>query len=165
MKIRSTLLTLLALVLAGTAQAQPARPSGAIVTGHVAAVAGDTGGVELETSSSGNGIILHMVTVDAGDSYGVTITDTTFLDTSIVVLTPSFKFGQATLTTIARKGIDGTGSVPVDGAFFVNGTNASAGAGFIGAFPVFVPPGKFISVRRAAVNVAVSVTIGFTEIQ
>ncbi len=157
----------LALVVgfASVAGAQPVRPSGAIITVSIAAAAGDTSGAELEVSSSGNGIILHYITVDVAQAYAVTISSTTFFDTSIAVITPTFKFGRATLTTIVREGIDGAGAVPADGDFFLNGTGSSTGTSFTGSFPVVILPGQFVTVRRTVVNTAADVTFGFVEIQ
>ncbi len=169
MKARSILLALLALVLAlglaAVARAQPLRPAGAIARLRMTAATIRIAGLEIETSASGKGIMLHFISMDADDSYWVTISDTSFIDLEVITLTAEFKFGHAPLTTILRAGRDDEELFPGDGDFKFNGTVGTSGSSFVGLFPIFIPPGKFVTIRPEGLDTPLTASIGFTEIQ
>lgn len=141
------------------------QPSGAYVSADFAAGGvGTTAGFELEVG--GHGLFLWHVVPQALNQYGMTISDTSFLDTGVTPISPLFVFGPSPfLTTVVRRGYDSAGDVPGSGHYLFNaGTgNNPFGTHQHYAHPLFVPAGKFVTVRRQTTNAAFNCTIGFAE--
>jgi hypothetical protein len=142
------------------------RPSGAIVGGIEVAAAGDTSTVEVQAAAEvdgGKGIFITYIAPNAADtakSYCFTIDDASTIDGSIDVLTPTFKFGPAPLTSVVRTGLNLAGVLPGEGCFAQQRYPY-----FVAEHPIFVPAGKFFTVRRLTVNADCDVIIGFVEAQ
>lgn len=144
----------------------PQRTRGAYVNVKSAAATGDTSGMELETSADGDGIYIHYVAVDRTSSYGMTIGDASLLDQAVGVVTPTCVFGEGAMTTVIRRGQDSAGALPAEGDWIFN-ASVAAGDGFgisvLVDGNIYVPAGKFVTIRRLTVNTASDVSIGFSE--
>ena len=146
----------------------PQRTRGAYVNVQMAAAAGDSSGMEIETliaASDGLGIFIEYIGVDIAHAYGMTISAASLFDQAVAVITPTCIFGVGALTSIVREGQDSAGAVAGEGDFlFTNGAAASAPFGnFAFSGSIYVPAGKFVTIRRTAVNLAANITVGFSE--
>lgn len=149
------LATMLALV-AGPSFAQTVRPGGACLQVTSAAAAGETSGIELEAGSKGAFVtwIIHDGSVG---NYAHTISSATLFDTAITVQVSDAAYGQIAVTSIVRRGRDSAGGLPADGDYF--GLRSTP-------FTVphlFIPPGKFFTMRRTSVNAQAIASFCFQE--
>lgn len=160
---------LAALLTLSLADSALAFQRGACVYSTRAAVAAETSVVEIQTlaaASGGKGIYLHRIETDTVGAYGFTIGLTTFIDSNTEVVTPTFIFGPGAvaLTSIVRDGTDSGAALPGQGTY--RPQTSSFGNGVSGLpFPVYVPAGRFVSVRRTTVNTTANVAICWTEVQ
>ena len=145
----------------------PQRTRGAYVNVLSAAASGDTSGMELETSSDGDGIYIHYVSTDFQRAYAMTIGDASLFDQAVGVVTPTCVFGEGALDTIVRRGQDSAGALPSEGDWIFNASPGAASDGFgqtvLDGANIYVLAGKFVTIRRLTVNAAANVSIGFSE--
>lgn len=162
---RNLWLLLAVAAVPAAAFAQATRPSGAVANVQVAAVAAQTSIAEIEASASGKGIVLIYITYDAPNAYGLTIDSASLITASSATITPTFVFGTTgVLTSTLREGRNAAGLVPVEGAFLLQSIGYVDQPDSLSQLPIYVPPGKFVTMRRTTVNTALNVTIGWVEL-
>jgi hypothetical protein len=154
MKLVYALLFSLAFLLPGAVSA--ATPSGFCVTIDETATAGATSGVELEASSTGKGFYVIAMSNDDPLDIWWTISDASLFDSSVADATPSVTWGSP--TTVAREGQDSGGALPALNTDFTSRDLDTTPQNII-----WIPPGKFLTFRQEAVNIALEVSICIRE--
>lgn len=143
------------LTLSLPAFAQTVRPGGACLRATGAVELTSTSGVELEAGSKGV-VVTWIIHDGAAGDYGITISDASLMNADLAVKTLQ-EHGQIALTSIVRGGRDSTGDLPDDGDYVSLRTQPTT-------IPhLFIPPGKFLTVRQTSVNTAAVVSLCFHE--
>ena len=126
------------------------------------AVAGDTSGIALEAHADGRGLVVFRYEMLASALIAMKLTSVAFLNGSLEIVTPTIiSDPNATLTTVIRKGVETAGLLPAVPDYFFRMTVAGDA---LRGHEIFVPPGKFLTFMKPAVNSTIRVTIGFTEL-
>lgn len=143
------------LMFCAAVRAQTVQPGGACLQVTSMAAAGDISGVELEAGTKGANVT-YVITDDSAEAYAFTISAASVFDQAVTVQASSMVFGQVTPTSTVRRGQDSAGIVVGDG-HFVNLRTQPFDLG------MFIPAGKFFTIRQRVVNTAAVVTFCFFE--
>jgi len=147
------------LLTASSALAQSGGPPGTCVFTAQGAVAARFSGVDIQAlpaASGGKGIYIQNIGNSAASTYGATIKSAAVLDANLATITPSFVFGNSALTSVIRTG---TQPATTTTAFVI--TSPSVGS----LPPIYIPPGKFVTVVHNTANQATNITVCFTEVR
>lgn len=161
--IHAWFLVLVILFVPALASSQPIRQPGILVHALSAAAAGDTSIIEIEAGAS-NGFFLRGISLNnTGASHAIAILDATVIDLSSAVVTPTATFGSAGMTTTftVRTGLDSAGVLPGAADYLIMGTRVDQA--LAGGAPIYIPPGKFLTIRNVAVNTAVEASLVLVE--
>lgn len=153
-------LVFVALLAALPVVAQPFRYPGAIVGANVAASGTvDKAMFEIAAGPAGQGIIIFEVQVDAAGTYAISIDAVSQITTGAATVTQVAQFGPSPVTTVVRTGYGAGG--PVNGSWLLR-----TGSSWTSSSPaaVFVPPGKFFTLRRVDGDFTLGVTVGYYEL-
>jgi hypothetical protein len=87
------------------------------------------------------------------------ISDASLLDEGVSEVTPLFRYGSGPFTSVVRKGAGPT--PPGSNSFFPLLPDFLAG---MKSGPAYVPPGKFLTIRRNQADTVNYVVVGFAEV-
>ncbi len=175
--MRSRLLTFLftlwfPLLIACAAVAQPSifdfkkskpvfDPPGAVVGVITSGAVANLSGMEIQVG--GAGIYLMLLNTDnastGGTSYIVTVDSASVLTTITETVTPTMTFGTGTISSVIRGGRTASAALG-SGPWHTQIKNTT-----LESMPIFIPPGRFLTIRRNAQNTTASVAVGFVELQ
>lgn len=149
------LAAIVALLVPAVAIAQ-AQHSGAFLHTNTTGVAGKQSGIEIEAGE--RGFYFVFLSSFAAPNAQIYITDASVIDEGLTEITPKFKFGSASLTSVVRKGVGPTTSRY--NKFYVWPPNIFTEDQ---KSPPYVPPGKFLNIRRTSVGGNAYYVVGFVE--
>ena len=134
---------------------------GLLVSVITASAAGDVSGAEIEAAAAGIWVNKIQVEDVSGIDYAITIDAASQFDQAVSDITPLCLFGsKGAGSSTVRTGPDSAGTIVGAGALI---PALGADASNLLAAPIFVPAGKFLTVRRRTVATATHISFQFWE--